>query len=91
MPVQEFDRLDGAVNLSVIGNATLEEFALSRVDCTRFQMIPVIEQNVNNVFSLWLINVHDQSFILQMYNKKYLGRDTGQNYHYRSWGFRFST
>ena len=29
MPVQEFARLDGAVNLSVITNATPEEFALS--------------------------------------------------------------
>ena len=33
----EFARLDGAVNLSVIANATPEEFALSRVYCTRIR------------------------------------------------------
>ena len=33
MPVQEFARLDGAVNLSVITNATPEEFTLSGVYC----------------------------------------------------------
>ena len=31
--VQEFARLDGAVNLSVIANVTPEEFVLSGVDC----------------------------------------------------------
>ena len=36
MPVQEFARLDGAVNLSVIANATPEEFALSGVDCIQY-------------------------------------------------------
>ena len=35
MPVQEFAKLDGAVNLLVIANATPEEFALSGVDCNR--------------------------------------------------------
>ena len=48
MPVQEFARLDGAVNLSVIANATPEEFALSGVYCIMLSSRPEIAFRYGN-------------------------------------------